>query len=341
MKATVNTKPFVNLPTTEEFFLFPDDNPNTVPIDPTNQQHLRSMSPFILALDPPDIGNYIPEGTNLPFRDERVPMPQYAFGRDIEELKISPKISTNAPPPISRTKYDGEVPFEEGGFTDRDQLISMALQHKLLSNLPPIVFMINPQSMAFSYSSIQNYSDTSRYGFVFYRWGEELTTIDISCKIGSFIAGRKFLEAPDPFNNFNLTGISGLQYASKQDSAGWRNLMAILGAYRNSATLVDTLGRSRAYHDVGTQSIYYDGQRWQGRITSLSFTIGEDNQNGGIDFSMGFTVYRHYQEGFEKETQIFQMHPPSPNLEEIQNDPLASAIQGISGGNENVFTLDD
>ena len=52
MKATIDTKPFLKLATTEEFFLFPEDNEGTIPIDPTNQQHLRSMSPLSWHLIP-------------------------------------------------------------------------------------------------------------------------------------------------------------------------------------------------------------------------------------------------------------------------------------------------
>ena len=59
MKATIDTKPFLKLATTEEFFLFPEDNEGTIPLDPTNQQHLRSMSPFVLTIDPPNMGDYL------------------------------------------------------------------------------------------------------------------------------------------------------------------------------------------------------------------------------------------------------------------------------------------
>ena len=68
--------------------------------------------------------------------------------------------------------------------------MSIASQHLQMKNTPPIVFLINPLSMAFNYESIQNYSESTRYGFVFYRWGEQLTSIDIQCKIGAFISGR-------------------------------------------------------------------------------------------------------------------------------------------------------
>jgi hypothetical protein len=309
MRATIDTKPFLRLPTTEEFFLFPDSNPGTIPLDPTNQQHLRSMSPFVLAIDPPSIGNYVKSTTARPFRSRLPTSPNMANAIDYQTLKFSPKISTYAKEPIRGTRVEGQQRREEAGMVDRDQLVSMAYQHRVLSATPPIVFLINPKEMGFTYGSKQSYTDTSRYGFVFYRWGEELTEISINCTIGSFISGRANREVPDIHGN--LSGISGLQFASRRDSAGWRQLMNILASYRNGAALADTIGRSRAYHDVGTHSIYYDGQRWQGRIKGLNFTIGEENQNGNIDFDMTFEVYRHYEQDFEAKSQLFQMFAPN------------------------------
>jgi hypothetical protein len=201
---------------------------------------------------------------------------------------------------------------QDAGVTDRDQIRNIMAQHRVMLDVPPIVFAINPQSMAFNYTSIQSYTDPTRYGFIFHRWGEDQVSIDISCRIGAFIAGRRRLEVPD--HEGNLSGVSGLQFVSRRDSLGFRNLMAILGAYRNSATIVDLLGRSRAYHDVGTQSIYYDGQRWVGRIKSMSYSLGEENQSGGIEFSLSFVVFRQTQEAFELKSQIFPMTPPSTNL---------------------------
>ena len=309
MKATIDTRPFLQLPTTEEFFLFPDPDPGTKPLDPTNQQHLRSMSPFILTLDPPNIGEYTQStSTPRPFRSRMPEAPNMANTIDYESLKYSPRISTHAKPPIQGGRVEGVERRREAGVVDRDQLVSIAYQHRTLSAMPPLVFLINPTSMAFTHSSIQNYSDTSRYGFVFYRWGEELTKIEVSFTIGAFIAGRVNREVPDI--NGNVQGVTGLQFASRRDSAGWRQLMNILAMYRNSSTIADTLGRSRAYHDVGTQSIYYDGQRWKGRMTNLNFTLGQEQTNGGVEVSFSFEVYSHYEQDFEGKSQLFQMFAP-------------------------------
>ena len=44
---------------------------------------------------------------------------------------------------------------------------------------------------------------------------------------------------------------------------------------------------------VGRQAIHYDGQTWEGRIESMSYTLEESRQNGGISFDLSFTVYNH------------------------------------------------
>jgi hypothetical protein len=312
MRATIDTRPFLQLPTTEEFFLFPEDNEGTIPIDPANQQHLRSMSPFVLTMDAPEIGDYVVNRRARPFSGARVSSPGMAATRNYDDLKLSPRIPTYAKSPIRSGSLDGLERRDQAGLVDKEQLTSIAVQHKQMVSAPPIVFLINPQTMGFNYESIQNFSDSSRYGFIFYRWGEQLTKIDINCKIGAFIAGRARRETPD--SKGNISGISGLQFVSRRDSAGWRQLMNILAVYRNGSAIHDVLGRSRAFHDVGTQSIYYDGQRWVGRLTDLNFSLTEETQNGGIEFTMSFEVYKHFQQDFEAKSQLYPMFEPTTSF---------------------------
>lgn len=334
-KATVDTKPFVNLPTTDEFILFPEDNPGTIPLEHGRLEHLRSMSPFVLRLKPPYIGEYIKNRQGgKPFtgvRSARNPISYRSTNKEVAMFK--PNLPTYAPRPIdgARTDENNEL-RQSAGITDQDQIRSIMAQHRSMLDLPPIVFAINPNSIQFSYTDRQSFSDPTRYGFIFHRWGEEQTEISINCTIGAFIAGRERVETPD-FDG-NIQGISGLQYVSRRDSLAFRNLTSILAMYRNSATIVDILGRSRAYHAVGTQCIHYDGQTWEGRLKSMEYSLSEENQHGGIEFSLNFTVFKHTQEAFEYKSQLFPMTPPtaSPNqigsINQMASD--ASSI-GLSG----------
>ena len=315
-KATVDTKPFVDLPTTEEFILFPEDNPGTIPLDHGRLEHLRSMSPFVLRIKPPYIGEYIKGRSQRPFSGVMSSRGRISSMQNKEVAMFKPNLPTYALRPIDGARRDENNELrQDAGVTDRDQIRSIMAQHRRMLELPPIVFAINPNSIQFNYTDRQSYGDVTRYGFIFHRWGEEQTEITINCTIGAFIAGRDKVEVPD-FDG-NIQGISGLQYVSRRDSLAFRNLTSILALYRNSATIVDLLGRSRAYHAVGTQCIHYDGQTWEGRLKSMEFSLSDDQQHGGLEFSLSFTVFKHTQEGFEYKPQLFPMKPPSASADQV------------------------
>ena len=322
-KATFDTLPYVNLPMTEEFVLFPEDNEGTIPLDHSRMEHLRSMSPFVLSIIPPNIGDY-KKTRDKPFSGVTTATESLSNLQNKEQAMYKPNLPTYAYKPINGARPNGANRMvQDAGITDRDQIKSIMLQHRSLLDLPPIVFAINPNSMAFSYTSRQSFGDPTRYGFIFHRWGEEQVTIEINCTIGAFIAGRDKKETPD-FDG-NLQGISGLQYVSRRDSLAFRNLTAILGYYRNSATIVDLLGRSRAYHAVGRQSIHYDGQRWDGRITKLDFNLTEDRQHGGIEFSLSFIAFKHTQEAFAYKSQLFPFMEPSVMPETLNSRDISES----------------
>jgi hypothetical protein len=70
--------------------------------------------------------------------------------------------------------------------------------------------------------------------------------------------------------------------------------MSLLAIYKNGSALVDTVSRSRAYYAVGRQAIHYDGQTWEGRINTFSYSEDENSIHGGLTLDIGFTVYKHY-----------------------------------------------
>lgn len=295
MKGTTATAPYISLPMGEEYILFAEDNEGTIPVD-LSKGELRDYSPFILSVEAPKLNYGLRSlGNNRPFGS---PLEVSRFApRERNRGTIAPVISTRSAAPIAggdgAVGLNGEV---QAGVADRDNLIDVAQQMSHLDNrVPPIVFIINPSSFTQEYSHIQAFQEMSRYGFIYQRWGEDLSKISITCKVGAFIAGRQ--------NRGDTSGVTGLQFAAKRDSAGWRNLMAIFSVYRNSVAIGDRLGRSRANHAVGRQVIHYDGQKWVGRIDSFSFGYDENQQNGGFEFSMDFTVYQHFYEDFDFKTE--------------------------------------
>ena len=301
MKGTTATVPYIDLPMGEDVILFPEDSSSHFPIDTTNQ-NLRQYSPFILEVIPPkrimadgsqqDYSSFLSgisttrsRPFSSPLNPSSNPLPRTRVGA----TEFSPQLSSLAGSPINpsdsvtaRSNLGQTIEAIAPSYTDRDNLIDYAIQYRALDTLPPIVFMINPSSFEVSYNAIQSYQDQTRYGFVFQRWGEELPTISISCSVGAFLAGYTGREGPN-----------GLTHTARKDSASFRHLMAIFSVYRNSATIADRIGRSRAYQAVGRQAIHYDGQTWEGRIESMSYTLEESRQNGGISFDLSFTVYNH------------------------------------------------
>jgi len=232
-------------------------------------------------------------------------------------------------------------------YTDRLSQVDFAIQHRALDTLPPIVFMINPSSFEVSYSSIQAFQEQTRYGFVFQRWGEELPTISISCSIGAFVvenlnSNRSFLDMGQASK-----GPNGLTHTARKDSAAFRHLMAIFALYRNSATIADRVGRSRANHAVGRHVIHYDGQTWEGRIESMSYGLEEARQNGGISFDLSFVVYNHkYRDpmsiakverlrNLNEDIKLGVPTTSEPNVEPLTEDEIA-LVATLAGAQANV-----
>ena len=139
--------------------------------------------------------------------------------------------------------------------SDLVQASNVILQLNRALQVPPLTLLVNPQSLSISYQVIQNYSDRTRYGYIFQRWGEEQVRLSVTGKTGAFIAGVKTLTSGDIQNFQGLAGgnqatiqssggaqgsgaVSGVQWASKRDSAAWQNLMSLYTFYRNESHLL-------------------------------------------------------------------------------------------------------
>lgn len=311
MRGTTATDPYIYLPMGDDVVLFPEDDVNAAPVD-LSHQNLRRFSPFILEVIPPHpdepwvTSTFAVPNTPQPFRSPLSPIQSVTDRRVNAQNRNSfaPKLSSLAGPPVRPTSGTATSQLSDtievsASFNDRDAIIDYVVQHRALATLPPIVFLINPSSFDVSYNAIQAFQEQTRYGFVFQRWGEELPTISISTSIGAFVAERlngeeiktQLAEGKKPSE---IKAPNGLTHLARKDSAGYRHLMSIFSVYRNSVAIADRIGQSRAYSAIGTQAIHYDGQTWEGRIESMSYTYEEGRQNGGISFDLSFVVYKHY-----------------------------------------------
>ena len=151
--------------------------------------------------------------------------------------------------------------------------VDIEMQLRSIVNTPPLVLLINPQSLSMTYTKIQQFTDRTRYGFVFQAWGEEQPRLSISAKCGAFISGGR-----------------GVQFVSRLDSASWQNLQSTFIFYQHNGYIHDTVGGSNAHHMVGALSIHYDGWVYHGNMESFTYTLEEGNQLGGIVFNMEFVV---------------------------------------------------
>lgn len=193
---------------------------------------------------------------------------------------------------------------------DQNAAMDIASQLITVLNTPPLVLLINPNQMTLNLTKVQSYQDRTRYGYIFYTWGEEQPKLSINTKCGAFISGNR-----------------GVQFASKNDSAAWQNLMNALRFFKHNGYIHDMIGKSNANHFVGALSITYDGWIYYGHMESFSWNFEEASTNGGIDFSIEFTVSR----AVDTSKPIFAVTPMASPIPSI-SDPRYQSLQGVGSG---------
>jgi hypothetical protein len=218
--------------------------------------------------------------------------------------------------------------------SDIVQAANVLLQLNRALQVPPLTLLVNPQSMTISYSTIQNYSERSRYGYIFQRWGEQQVRITVQAKLGAWFAGVKRLTSGDVQNFSGLAGpsaatiqssggssgagaVSGVQWASKRDSASWQNLMSLYTFYRNNGYIYDNLEGTEAHLFIGAVAIDFDQNTWIGHFENFEFGYDEDHQNGGTDFSFEF-IAGFVFDNAQREFQVLPIAAPTPS----PSDPL-------------------
>jgi len=273
---------------------------HVLPVDGSNSL-LRNLSPFMLQVEPPLVFANEPRntgkskavgiydsafkagGSNSGKNSEASATFQAAIGtggRDAEEIlaKGSPGPQINKSGDGKRIQNDaGDSPVGKLGnpsIADLRTALDIVTQLGAVLNSPPLVMLINPSNLTMTYTRIHQFSDRSRFGYIYQAWGEEQPRLSINAKCGAFYSGGR-----------------GVQLASKRDSAAWQNLMSLFHMYRSNGYIYDTVGKSNAHLFVGGLSIHYDGWIYYGNMESLSWTFDDTaTQLGGIEFAMEFVV---------------------------------------------------
>lgn len=299
----------------------------TIPMD-GSRSDLRTYSPFVIRVLPPAIlgemgSDVLPSGLN-PQRGPRQGSVRES-NRDRTDYSTTVRGISGSPPSYSsyeamihngsaipgltstsvatiQSKYDsarfsqifGPVTQQSlnGGrigpttaitpaMTNDLSALNILLQVKRLMSVPPLLMLINPQSMKVEHTKIAQHQERSRYGFIYQAWGEELPKISFTFKIGAYTVGGSGSQGP-----------SGVQRASRRDSAAFQQLMTLLTIFQSGGKIQDTIQNSRASFMVGNIAIEYDQKTYVGHFDTFNLGEDESQQNGGLQFDMDFTAIR-------------------------------------------------
>jgi hypothetical protein len=212
--------------------------------------------------------------------------------------------------------------------SDLKQAASVIAQLNRMMSTPPLTMLVNPQSLTLTRTKKQQYSERNRKGYVFQAWGEEQPRLNVLGKTGAFIAGTRFTDTDSPANFFGLgaesrgrvgrTSVaSGVQYATKRDSAAWQNLMSLFTIYRNNGYIYDLISRTEAHQWIGMVAIDYDQQTYLGHFENFSWTESEDTMLGGVEFTFDFTVSFQFDSA-QREFVVLPIKAPTPSPSDPQ-----------------------
>jgi hypothetical protein len=214
---------------------------------------------------------------------------------------------------------------------DATTAADIAFQVERMLQTSPLTLLVNPNSMNVNYGVIQQYSNRTRFGFIFERWGETQPTISFSGSTGAFIA------AANPALAFpgvtETKSPSGLQFASKRDSAAFQNFVALYHFYRNNGYIFDTVGRTEAPLMVGAIAIDYDQWTYIGHIESFEYTYDQNMQHR-LEWSMEFAV----DEMIDTAQSPIFVQPlvapqPNPSWPARSAQSFMGRPDGLTGGN--------
>ena len=155
--------------------------------------------------------------------------------------------------------------------TDMKTAQNIGMQLERVLNMPPLTLFINPESFQIQYQKIQQYNERTRTGLVFQAYGEEQARMTFSGRIGAFYAGQGSFD-PKAWHTNVPTGV---QFASKRDSASFQQLMSLLAFFKNNGYIYDILGQSQAHPLIGVVSIDYDQFTYVGNFNSFNWGYEE------------------------------------------------------------------
>ena len=283
--------------------LYSFDRQFGVPVDGTDPL-LRNLSPFTLRLLPPKglststgsfnevAGVYVNSINGV---SASYAQPTNTLARQFQDARTRQRLSsTQTAVNLSSTNPAAPTVFSNRPTNNRqplaDAYTALDLKNQLdaLAQVPPLTLLVNPTSMAVAYTKVQSFTQRSRNGLIFQRWGEGQPTITFNGTTSGFVAGSD--------NSLSVsqgkTAVpSGYQYASKRNSAAWQNFLALFHFYRNNGYIYDTFRGSEAHLAIGAVAIDYDQFTYLGHIDSFDYTYNETMPNR-VEWNMSFVCSR-------------------------------------------------
>ena len=278
-------------------FLYTFEGQNSTPIDGTTA-FARDLSPFTLSFVPPlsQFGVRTAGVGGAPGTSTRVY--DTAFG-SVEDF--------NAPSKDNATSSQGVKAYNAStalvaaqavangvaltksstvgrytALTDAYTALDLAAQNEALQNAPELTLLINPAEFAVAYTAVQSYAARGRNGLIFQRWGEQQPQLTFSGSTAAFIAGASRA------SQGQTNAVSGMQFASKRNSAAWQNFMALYHFYRNNGYVYDTFGGSEAHLAVGAVKVTYDQVEYEGHIDAFNYSY-DDASPHRVTWDITFT----------------------------------------------------
>lgn len=256
----------------------------TEPFDGSNS-YLKSLSPFIIRLEPPAIYANSPsllhkDYKKLPFYSSAIQEQNNVFKarQNLTQKRLGATGLKYNQEYVIPNNNDGSKNTAAPTIAHLGSALDQYFQLESILNTPPLVLLINPTSMSITTSKIQQFTDRSRFGFIFQSWGEDLPYISLNFKCGAFISGGR-----------------GVSWASRHDSAAWQNFMALLMVFRSNGYIYDTLDGSQAHLMIGSVSLEYDGKIYFGHIENINYSFDDTTTaNGGVAMDIQFIVSEIY-----------------------------------------------
>jgi hypothetical protein len=145
--------------------------------------------------------------------------------------------------------------------------------------------------MTTTYATVQSYSDRTRKGFSFKRWGEEQIKISFSGSTGAYIAGENSQRVLN--RNQETSTPTGVQFASRRNSAAYQNFLSLYHFYRNNGYLYDTYGQTNANLSIGAVAIDYDQFTYVGHIENFKYEFKQETMHK-MTWELEFVVNKMY-----------------------------------------------